>query len=45
VVSEGYNERGEFCREFQKEIRVGGRIERGWGIACLQEDGSWRVTR
>ena len=45
VVSEGYDERGQFCREFQKEIRVGGRVERGWGIACLQEDGSWRIGR
>jgi hypothetical protein len=45
VVSEGYNESGEFCREFQKEIRVGGRVERGWGLACLQEDGSWRIGR
>ncbi len=45
VVSEGYDERGQFCREFQKEIRVGGRVERGFGIACLQEDGSWRIGR
>jgi len=45
VVSEGYNERGEFCREFQREIEVGGRLERGFGLACLQEDGSWRIGR
>jgi surface antigen len=45
VVSEGYDERGNFCREFQKEIRIGGRLERGYGIACLQEDGSWRISR
>jgi hypothetical protein len=45
VVSEGYNARGEFCREFQREIEVGGRLERGFGIACLQEDGSWRIGR
>jgi hypothetical protein len=45
VVSEGYNQSGEFCREFQKEITVGGRVERGFGIACLQEDGSWRIGR
>jgi hypothetical protein len=45
VVSEGYGERGEFCREFQREIAVGGRRERGYGLACLQEDGSWRIRR
>ena len=45
VLSEGYLDTGEFCREFQKEIVVGGRVERGWGIACLMEDGSWRIGR
>jgi len=45
VVSEGTLDSGEFCREFQREIEIDGRIERGWGIACLMEDGSWRVGR
>jgi hypothetical protein len=45
VVDEGYAGSGEFCREFQQEIVVGGREERGYGIACLQEDGSWRIGR
>ena len=45
MVSEGTLDSGEFCREFQKEIEVDGRIERGWGIACLMEDGSWRIGR
>ena len=43
-VSEGWAPNGEFCREFQKEIAVGGRVERGYGTACLQEDGSWRIA-
>ena len=45
AVSEGIGARGEYCREFSKEIRVGGRSESGWGIACRQPDGSWRVTQ
>ena len=45
VVSEGYDDRGQFCREFQKEIVVGGRVERGYGLACLEPDGSWRIGR
>jgi len=44
VVSEGYDDRGRYCREFQKEIRIGGRLERGYGIACREEDGSWRIS-
>jgi len=43
AVSEGTADTGEYCREFQKEILVGGRKERGYGTACLQEDGSWRI--
>ncbi len=45
LVSEGYSDTGEFCREFEREIEVGGRVESGWGVACLQEDGSWRIVR
>lgn len=45
VLSEGTLDSGEFCREFQREIEIDGRIERGWGIACLMEDGSWRIGR
>lgn len=45
AVSEGYADTGEYCREFQKDILVGGRRERGYGIACQQPDGSWRIGR
>jgi surface antigen len=36
---------GEYCREFQQTIQVGGQVERGYGTACRQPDGSWRVTQ
>jgi surface antigen len=36
---------GEYCREFQQTIEVGGRVERGYGTACRQPDGSWRMTQ
>jgi hypothetical protein len=44
-VHEGYTDDGEYCREFQQEVRIDDRRERAWGTACLQEDGSWRITR
>lgn len=44
-VREGIAGGGEYCREFQREVQIDGRSQRAWGIACLQEDGSWRVTR
>lgn len=46
IIREGRDrDTGELCREFVQEIQVGGRIEKGWGIACRQEDGSWRVVQ
>ena len=34
---------GEYCREYEHEIKVDGRIEVAQGTACRQQDGSWRV--
>ena len=36
-------EDGKYCREFTKEIRIGSRKEQGYGIACQQPDGSWKI--
>ncbi|AWK88925.1 RT0821/Lpp0805 family surface protein [Azospirillum thermophilum] len=35
---------GELCREYQTTISVGGQLQRGYGTACRQADGSWRVV-
>lgn len=35
---------GSYCREFQHEAYVGGRMERMHGRACQQPDGSWRIV-
>lgn len=35
---------GQYCREFQQTITVGGQEERGYGTACRQPDGSWRIV-
>jgi len=44
AVREGFAENGEFCREFQQEVRVGGRTERRYGPACRQEDGDCGIA-
>lgn len=31
------------CREYTMDANVGGRIEKVYGTACRQSDGSWRV--
>ena len=35
---------GEYCREYQSSVRVGGQMQYGYGTACQQPDGSWRVV-
>ena len=37
------NTTGQYCREFQQTITVGGQTERAFGTACRQPDGSWRI--
>lgn len=36
---------GQYCREYQSTIHVGGRLQQGYGTACQQPDGSWRVVQ
>lgn len=35
---------GQYCREYQQTIVVGGRSEQAFGTACRQPDGSWKVV-
>ena len=36
-------ENGTPCREFTSAIVVGGQAQRGYGTACRQADGSWKI--
>ncbi len=38
------NTSGQYCREYQQKINVGGKTESGYGTACRQPDGSWQVV-
>lgn len=45
-VREGtHDQTGEYCREFQQTVTIGGRPEDAYGIACRQPDGSWRIVQ
>lgn len=33
-----------FCREYTKQVWVGGQPQSGYGTACMQPDGSWAVS-
>lgn len=37
------NKSGQYCREYQQVITVGGKNETAYGKACRQADGAWKV--
>lgn len=34
---------GEYCREYQQTVTVGGKTEEAYGTACRKPDGTWKV--
>jgi surface antigen len=46
ITPKGYyrNSRGDYCREYTQTIRVGGKTQEGFGTACRQPDGSWKIV-
>jgi surface antigen len=42
---EGHAADGSYCREFQQTITVGGKTEQGFGTACRQPDGTWKIVQ
>jgi surface antigen len=42
---EGRTANGQYCREFNQTIYVGGRAEQATGQACQQPDGSWKIVQ
>lgn len=35
---------GQYCREYQQTVTVGGEQQEAYGTACRQEDGSWKIV-
>jgi len=35
---------GQYCREYQQTVQVGGQSQQAYGTACRQPDGSWKVV-
>ena len=44
-LRDGTSQSGEYCREFQQTVTVGGRTQQAYGIACRQPDGSWQIRQ
>jgi surface antigen len=34
---------GQYCREFQQTVTVGGETQNAYGTACRQPDGQWKI--
>ena len=43
-VRDGRTSSGAYCREYQQTIYVGGKQQSGYGQACQQPDGTWKVV-
>ena len=43
-VKDGTSASGAYCREYQQTVYVGGEEQSGYGTACRQPDGSWKVV-
>jgi len=43
ATREGHAASGAYCREFQQTITVGGETRQGYGTACREPDGQWRL--
>lgn len=36
---------GQYCREYQQTVVIGGREEQAYGTACRQPDGTWMIIK
>jgi surface antigen len=41
---DGNDASGAYCREYQTTVTVGGEVQKAYGTACEQPDGSWKVV-
>jgi hypothetical protein len=35
----------DYCREYNQTLTIAGKTQKGYGMACLQPDGSWELQR
>ncbi len=38
------NDAGQYCREYNEKVNIGGEIQSAYGRACRQPDGSWQIV-
>lgn len=35
---------GQYCREFEQTVTIGGQPQKSYGTACREPDGSWKIV-
>ena len=35
---------GQYCREYEQSVTIGGKPQKSYGTACRQPDGSWQLV-
>lgn len=38
------NQSGQYCREYEQTVTIGGKPQKSYGTACRQPDGSWQIV-
>ncbi len=38
------NNSGQYCREYNQHVTVGGKTQHAFGTACRQPDGTWKIV-
>ena len=44
TTREGYNNAGQYCREFHQTVTTRSQTELAYGTACKQADGTWKIV-
>ena len=35
---------GQYCREYEQSVTIGGKPQKSYGTACRQPDGMWQLV-
>lgn len=44
-IRDGTDQGGNYCREYQTSVNISGKVEKAFGTACRQPDGTWKVVK
>lgn len=42
---DGYDQGGNYCREYTTTTMIGGEPQQAYGVACRSPDGSWHIVK